>query len=470
MSKINLFGKKEKSEEKDINYSRVSVVPQENQRISVSFQKTIDFLAELNRESDTIKCIDLILDKTSDGKQALNIYLRLANQGISIEWFNANNGKPIKKYNKESDDFCSRLGKNNNSGLDGLLDQFHYSAIAHGGMACEILVDKKMSDISDVALIDPATFSRFEWIPNENRYAIYQKSTGGKEVDLYTGNFLYVPHQPKVGRPEGSLQFEPAVLAVTQFYTLFDTSLQILKRIGYPRYKFTINRKDFIDSLPASCKTPEKIKKMLEDHIANIRVQSSKFRADSDLILTDDTGVEVIGGGVNGAGVDVRAWFEVIEPLLINGFQLTPVLMGRLKGGSYSLGSVEFKIVTDTVDSMRRASKRILEDILKMWARVKGYNIYPKVTHNPIDWEKELDKLNAQLKNMEKNRRAQEYGWISSDEAASSALGVEKADNEDSKGLYEYLKKSTGASSASVTDNEDEIVIEEPIEPTEGEQ
>lgn len=463
MSDISILNAKKKDDfEKEVSYSKVSVIPQENLSINASTQKITNFTQQLANESDKMKAIELIIDQTPDGKMAINIYQRLANQGISVEWFNANNGKPTKKYNKESDAFCSRIGKNNSAGLDGLLDQFHYSALMRGGMACEILVDKKMTGINDVVIVDPVTFSEFQWLPNENRYAIYQQSSGGKKVDLYSGNFYYIPHQPKVGRPDGTLQFESSIMTMTQFYSLLDTSLQILSRIGYPRYKYTINRKDFIDSLPN--KSPENIQKMLEKHIQNLRTQTSAYRSGSDIIVTDDTGVEIIGGGVNGAGVDVRAWFEVLEPLLTNSFQLTPVLLGRLKGGSYSLGSVEFKIVTDTVDSMRRSSKRLVEEILKMWARVNGYNIYPKVTHNPIDWEKELEKLNAQLKKMEYNRRAEEYGWLSKDQVSSNVTGSEKADNNNSDGIYEYLAKNFSA----ISDDEENvdgniIPVEDPV-------
>ena len=187
-------------------------------------------------------------------------------------------------------------------------------------------------------------------------------------------------------------------------------------------------------------KSEEGQRKLFERTFNEVRSNLARIGKNNDIISFDDIQTEPLGGG-NSGGIDVRAWFEAIEPLVVNSFQLTPVLMGRLTSGSYSLGSVEFKIVTDTVDSMRRGSKRILEEIFKMWARVKGYNIYPVVTYNPIDWEKEIDKLDVQLKKMEYYRRAEEYKYIDKSTAAMESVGVEKPSSEQSDGFYEYVQR-----------------------------
>ena len=235
------------------------------------------------------------------------------------------------------------------------------------------------------------------------------------------------------------MKFAPAVYIMIQYLQLIQDSSQVLHRIGYPRYDISIDRETFVNSLHD--KSESYVRKASNELFREIKNTVAGMGSKSDFLHFNEITMQAIGGGVNGAGIDVRAWFEVLDPLVVNAFQLTPVLMGRLNSGSYSLGSVEFKIVTDTVDSMRRGSKRILEEIARIWARVHGYNIVPKVEHNPIDWEKELDKLEAQLKEMQLNRRAEEYGYISHDDAASKTMGTEGADNNNSEGMYEYLNK-----------------------------
>lgn len=438
---IGIFNKKEDKEHNErITTGQISSIPLKDRDIWVSVQRTTNLLQKIACETNKFKAIDIIISETPDGQQAYNNYLRLANQGVTIELYNRNTNRRVKKYDTEVRDFCSKLGVNNSAGLDGMLDQLHGASIARGGMACEVIVDNSGTEVEDVLLVDPATFYEYKWIESEHRYAIYQQRYDGKKIDLYEGNFFFVPHQPKAGRPDGTLAFLPAVVTMTQFYQLFADSMRIMNRIGYPRYDVSIDEEKLLNSLPPNMKnTMEQQQKAFQQAFNDVQNSLRSIGKDSDIIHFSSNNVEVIGGGVNGAGIDVRAWFEVLEPLIVNSFNMTPVLMGRLTGGSYSLGTVEFKIVTDTVDSMRRGSKRILEQVINLWARVKGYPIYAVVNHNPINWELMKEKLEVELKRMEKARRAEEYGWIDHDTAAMDGAGAEKADNNDNKGLYEYL-------------------------------
>lgn len=437
---LGLLNKKDKEHNTTISLGQVSQIPIENQDIIVSTRRTLDLLQKIACEPNKFKAIETIIYETPDGKQAYNTYIRLANQGIEIELYNRNTNRRVKRYDGECRDFCSKLGVNNSAGLDGMIDQLHGSSIARGGMACEVVVNSQGNDIEDVLLVDPATFIEYKWIESEHRYAIYQQRNDMKKVDLYEGNFFFVPHQPKTGRPDGTLQFLPAVITMIHFYQLLADSLKILNRIGYPRYLVTIDQEALLNSVPASMKsTLEQQNKLYDNAISSVEKNLRKLGKDSDIITFSTNKVEVIGGGVNGAGIDVRAWFEVLEPLIVNAFNMTPVLMGRLTSGSYSLGTVEFKIVTDTVDSMRRGSKRILEDIVNLWARVKGYPVYAVVRHNPIDWEVQKEKLEVELMKMQKARRAEEYRWISHDRAAVDGIGAEKAENNDTSDYFEYL-------------------------------
>lgn len=383
---------------------------------------------------------------------ALNTYLRLANQGIEVQLKNASTGKVVKKYDSELRDFCKNIGKNNSCGLDGLVDQLHYSAIARSGMAVEVVVKKDLSGIEEVLIVDPETITNFEWIEEKKRYAAYQGGINAQKVDLFDGNFFWIPHQPKPSRPDGTLQFEPAIATMTQFYQLIQDSMTILNRIGYPRYKCEIDRKALLESAtPAQKSTPEAQARLFNDAFDLVEQQMRNMGMDKDFITFDSNKIEILGGGVNGSGIDVRAWFEIIDTLIVNAFQLTPVLMGRLKSGSYSLGTAEYSIVCDTIDTMRRSSKRMIEEIINLWARVKGYNVRATVTHNPIDWQTELEKLDVELKRMEKARRAEEYQWVSHDEAAQIGIGSEKASQSTQLDMFEYLTKEKTAAAEPTT-------------------
>lgn len=437
-----IFSKK-KNEEKTISTHQISVLPTSKQNVFLDNRKTINVLRAINAAPTKFDAIDVIINQTADGRMAYNTFLRLANQGITVELYSATTGRLVKKYDNELRDFTKNIGKNNACGLDGLIDQLHGSAIARTGMAVEVVVNSDATDVDEVIIIDPATITEFKWIPEKKRYAAYQNGINSKKVDLYDGNFLWVPHQPKPGSPLGTFQFEPAIATMTQFYQLLQDSMVVLNRIGYPRYKCEIDRAALLESAtPAQKATPEAQAKMFNQAFSMVEEQMRKMGKDNDLVTFDSNKVDVLGGGLNGSGIDIRAWFEVLEPLIPNSFSLTPVLMGRLTSGSYSLGTAEYKIVRDTVDTMRRSSKRVIEEIIDLWARVRGFNVRAKVTHNPIDWQTELEKLDVQLKKIEKARRAEEYRWITHDEAAQQALGQDKASEPAQLDMFEYLSKS----------------------------
>ena len=437
-----------------------SVMTYGAKNVTNSRLKTTNLLQLLQETQDKFKCVEYIVEKTPDGAQALNVYLRLANQGVQIDLFNARTGAPVKKYDTEVRDFCASIGYNNSMGLDGFIDQLHTSALTRTGMACEVIVADDAQSIEEVVMVDPAYF-QFEYLENERRYAIYQTDVmnGGKKVDLCEGNFFFVPYQPKVGMPNGTLAFESAIVTVEQYYKLIDDSLTVLNRIGYPRYNHKIDREALLKSaLPEEIATSQKAQEFISSVFDQIEAQMRSIGKDRDIISFDSVETSVLGGGQNGSGIDLRSWFEALEPLIANSFHLTSVLLNRLDSGSYSLGTVEFKIVTETVDSMRRASKRIIEQIINLWARVNGYNVYCSVTHNPIDWTTEIDKMEAQIKKMEVARRKEEYHWISHDRAAQDGAGVDKADSADA-GFFEYLKKAAvepSANSSTATNDDDE--------------
>ena len=440
---MNLFKRKE-SNQKDndaVNIGRVSIIPSTLDDIYPYNLKTLDILKELKLKNNVADAIDTIIYKTPDGKMAFNTYLRLANSGINIKWYRAGQSvksQPIKKYDAEFREFASRIGKTNSSGLDGIIDELHGSAIAHGGMGVEVVIENLDDGIDDIYVVDPVSIIEWKWIPEKKRYAAYQQQQG-KKKDLFEGNFFFVPFQPKIGHPDGTFMFEPAILAITQQQQFLNDSWAVLHRIGYPRYHATVDSEKIVNTVPD--KSVKSIKDAIDSAINTVAKLMRFVGKDNDFVTSDAIKIETVGAGVNGSGIDIRAWNDVIDVQVMNSFQILQVLMNRLKSGSYALSSVEFKIVRDTIESMRRGSKRIIEDICRMWARVNGYQIVPKVEFNPIDWQKELEKLDAQLKTLEINRRAEEYGYIGKDEAAANTVGAEKADNHDSDGMFEYIKK-----------------------------
>lgn len=441
------MAKKKELSAEEIAYGQVSVIQASSKDIPATYPKVADVLTELNNASDVRDAIDVIISKTPDGKSALNTHLRLANQGIKIEWYNKTTGKRTKRYDGESNAFCKYMGLNNSSGLDGLIDQFHYGAVISGGMAVEVVVNRGATDVDEVVVIDVATIDKFVWDDKLRRYRIYQKQDGttNNQKDLCDGNFYYIPNEPKPGSPKGTLQFESSVYSMAHYLKLMHDSNAVLERIGYPRYSTSIDDEKFYASLPGSVKADStKLKEVKKKMFDEVKAQCALAGYNSDFISWGSVKREQMGGN-SSLGVDVRSFTEITDIEIPQSFTIPPIIMGRGQGkGSYALGTVEMEILVGKIESMRRASKRLIENIMNLWARVKGYNIVCSVTHNAIDWEKQIDKLTAQLKKLEFYRRLDEYGYIDTDDAARNVADVEKAEGKKPPdGSYAYLKQGS---------------------------
>jgi hypothetical protein len=101
--------------------------------------------------------------------------------------------------------------------------------------------------------------------------------------------------------------------------------------------------------------------------------------------------------------------------------------MNRNQGVTESWGTVQFKIFVSGIASIQRGSKRIMEEIARLWLRVHGIQGIPKFEHNTIDWQSEEQRCNVKLLEQQFYAIAQLMGWISADQAAQEGADAEKA-------------------------------------------
>ncbi len=396
--------------------------------------------------NDAIDAINLLIKEHPDVSMAFSTLLRLANQGFQMDFYMNGNAKGKSKSKTEKQisdewrDFAARVNSISSQGLDGLIDQFHSSAFAMGGMGCEVVVKEDLSDIEDVYPISPQNLEwRLEKRNGKSEWVPYQ-CVNGKKIDLSQGNFFWCPFDADIGRPDGNLMLKSAIPAADMQLEFFQSSQTVLHRIGTPRYKLRINVEKLLETAPPEVRNDAsgvKSRQYITDCITQYKTAFRQIGVENDFVFTDDCEIETIGGqSAFFQGID--AYASIIDVQVMNALKVLSTLMNRRDSGSYALSSVEFKIMCDTVDSMRRGSKRLVEDIARLWLRVRGYDVVPKFTHNPIDWQTLKDQIEYKLKVQELNRRAQEYGWISADEAAKNGIGAEKAAKAESN-LFAYV-------------------------------
>lgn len=417
----------------DIHVGRVSSSGY-NSILSPYRSRSADLLAEMRRYRDEGDAIEFCAKKIPDVAKALWNMLRLLNLGNKMEFYGVNTrsrGQPIKAIESEWREFASRINEISAAGLDGLIDQFHKSAILRGGQGCEVVVLEDMSDIEDVYPIKPQSIhwekeernGRKIWVP-------YQYTIGGK-VALSQGNFFYVPNDPDIDDPRGNLMLSPSLQAVDYQLQSFIDMAAVLRRQGYPRNDVELNREVLINTAPAQIKNnPLALKKYLGDYFEWVKGLLRGLEPTDDFIHFDDTKVNQTQGSNPSRSMDIRAFSEMADIQVMNGLMQLSVFTNRNTGVTETWGTVQFQIFCSGLASLQRGSKRLIESIARIWLRVKGYQAVPHFSYTVMDWNSEEMRMNVKLMEQKLYAVAQLMGWIDGDYAASKVMGTEKAAGE----------------------------------------
>lgn len=407
----------------------------------------------MRQHNDVYAAIKYICEKHPDANMALTSMIRLANSGNTIEFY-GKNGKRNARVEAEWREFCQNVNKISNTGLDGLIDQFHKSSLQFGGMACEVVVKKDLSDIEDVYPILPQSI-QWELDKRTGKWIPYQFN-GFNKVDLSQGNFFWAAFDADVGLPTGSLMFESALQPLDYQLQFFEDTAVVLRRVGYPRNDLSIDRQAVIASAPASIKNDEKkLQEHLKKYFEFVKQLMRSLGPTDDLIHYNDMECNKTGGD-NSRTIDLRAYNEMVDPQVLNGLSCLAILANRPTGITETWGTVQYKITVETLKGLQRNSKRLVEGIAKIWLQVHGYQLTAKFSHNPVDFETEIQKLDAALKKQQLYRRAEEYDWLSTEDAAQAAMNISKLLGVNKNRGFEYLKKLIGEKKETKTEENDD--------------
>lgn len=388
-------------------------------------------LTELRSKSNVGEQIEVIVAKDPDVSQSVWAFQRLCMQGINIE-IRDMNGTRIPEAEDLFNYQCRFWNKLSADGLDGLIDNLHKVGLLYNIMMVEVVVDKRGNNtFSGIYIIDPRTVEfKLENRDGVDQWIPYQDQEGNK-VDLTQGNIFWVVANPDMTTPKGPYLLESAVPAVDYKLQTIRDSSAVLRRQGYPYNIFSINKERVIASLPSNQRNDIKlVKQAIKDAVDLAASVAVGREPTQDIVVTDDIEVERSSNSSAGSSIDTRAWFDTIDIQMLNGCKTLGFLMNRASGQTESWGTVQMKIITDMVKSFQNKSKRLIEDIGAMWLQLNGYQGTLKLTHNPLEYQSEGQKWEAQNKKDLHYKTAENQGWINVDEAAQGALGVDKATGE----------------------------------------
>ena len=409
---------------------RMSGRSEKSTTLSPHRSRTSDTLETLRRIPEQTAAIEFLKKVNPDVSMALWNFVRLANQGHTMEFYSASGKKRLTEVEDMWREFAARIYEISNSGLDGLIDTLHHSAYMLGAMGTEVEVAPDLTDITEVHVIKPQTIEwkledrngREVWIPYQHQ--------AFKPVSLEKGkaNFFWCPVDPDIDDPRGNLIMAPVLQAVDFQMQILNDLQAVLHHQGWPRNDISINLERLMTTMPPGIKNDKKkTAEWLDENWTRIIRLLKRIGPDDDYVHYDDMTINMNQGANAGRSLDVRAVSELVDIQTLSGAKQMAIFMNRNQGITESWGTVQFRIFCSGVASIQRGSKRLVEEMARLWLRVNGIQATPKFTHNTIDWNSEEQRMTVNLLKEEFYQIAQLMGWIDADTAAQEVMGAEKA-------------------------------------------
>lgn len=398
--------------------------------LSPRTSRTHDVLKTLRRIPDEASAVEYLKKVNPDVSMAVWNFVRLANQGNEMQFYSLDKKSRLGEIENTWRDFAARINEISNSGLDGLIDQFHYSSFLLGAMGVEVEVTPDRNDIYDVYPVKPQTI---EWelleINGRKKWVPYQWNITEKVyLDKQHANFFWVPADPDIGDPRGTLNMSPVLQAIDFQMQILQDLQAVLHHQGYPKNDISIALEQMMAICPPHIKNDSvKLNEWLDSQYNNIVKMLENMPPDGDYVHFDDMKVNMNQGANASRSLDVRAVSELVDIQTLSGTKQMAIFMNRNQGVTESWGTVQFRIFCSGIASCQRGSKRLVEEIARLWLRVNGIQAIPIFKHNILDWNSEEQRMNVKLLEQQFHAIAQGLGWISSDQAAQEVMKVEKA-------------------------------------------
>ncbi|WP_153465096.1 phage minor head protein [Sediminibacillus terrae] len=376
------------------------------------------------RNKDVMESLQLIRDLNPDASMAIWNFLRLGNQGHELECLKPS-GAQYKQGQNILDDLAKRVGKLYGGGADQLINVLNLTGYTQGAIALEVELNEGLNDVVDFHAVDPSTL---DWRKNKEtgEMDLVQRQQDGTYKILNQEQVFYYPIDPDIGDPYG----RSPILPVLQIIFFQVEVLKDLKAVahhqGHARYDISIAEEAIMNSLPQSvaAKGPEAVQRFVNDFIDNIEKGFKELKPDDNFVHQDAVKVSMVGG-TSGKSMDVSKIINVINQQVVTSLKQLPILLGRNEGTTETHGTVQWQIYVAGIESIQRATKRVMERAYNLSLRVNGINARSRLTFNKLRTTDRRQEAQAALTETNMLIKQVQQGWIDNDEAAVSAVGHE---------------------------------------------
>ena len=325
------------------------------------------------------------------------------------------------------DDLAKRVGKLYGGGTDQLINVLNLTGYTQGAIALEVELNEGVNDVVDFHAVDPSTLD-FKRNKESGEIELVQKQMDGTYKVLNQEQVFYYPIDPDIGDPHGRSPILPILQIVFFQVEVLKDLKAVAHHQGHSRFDISVSEEAIMSNIPNEVKSrgPEAVRKFVFDYIGQIEEGFKNLKPDDNFFHQDSVSVEMTGG-TNGKSMDVTKIINVINQQLVTALKQLPILLGRNEGSTETHGTVQWQIYVAGIESIQRATKRVLEKAYNLSLRVNGINAHSRLSFDKLrttDRKADADAAKAETETL---ILQEQRGWIDQDEAAMNAVGHKAA-------------------------------------------
>lgn len=363
--------------------------------------------------------METVAELSPDVSQALWNNLLLTNSGYEIAVLDVK-GEPDKEGQRLLTEAILPKINARGGGLDGLIDQFHYTAYLQGAMAGELALAPGLRAIEDIYAVSPWTISFVRDDPRPR--PVQQLPSDLRPRELNEATFLYFPILPAVDDPYGRMPFA-SVIGPIHFYLQLMRDLQVAVHANaWDKLDIKVIESAVVASMPEGLQSnPVERARWMGAVVDSVKEAFDGLRPDDHFIHTDATEIDAVAGGNRSVGV--VPVFRLLERSIFRALKQLPIMMGSNEGTTETHGTIQFEVYVDGIQAVQHRTKHMLEHFLTVALQVLGRQATVVLTWEQIrttDREKDAKSQKQEIANAAAKR---DEGWVTQDQASIEVTG-----------------------------------------------
>lgn len=375
-----------------------------------------------HREKKILDSLKLLRDINPDASMAVWNFLRLANQGHTVQVFdiNGNNDEEMQRYINE--ELAPRLGKIYGGGADQLVNVLNLAGYTFGAEALEVELDDSLTEIIDFHPIEP---SKLDFIPNQEtgELELGQKQPDGTFKKLNAEQVFYVPLDPDIDDPYGRSPMLAALEAVIFQVEVLNDLRTIAHKMGYPRFDISVSTEAILGNIPDSIQyDKDATEKFINNYMNSIEAAFAEIDIDDDFYHDDSISVNLVSG-INGKSIDFKALLDILDRQVTVALKQLPIMLGQNQSTTETHGSIQWEIQVAGIRSIQNMTKRLLEKAYTVALRARGSQSSVHVSFNEIRSKDRKAEADAEAREIQNWMLKYQMGWVDNNEASNEMTG-----------------------------------------------